>query len=161
MLCNVLYSNKRTYVAWGCIGLHRATDYWTHNPLVVGSNPTGPTNILQGLPEICRTVISLNVGKNVGTRNAPSDWPAPKLKTWSLKRALAIDEKALGLDHAKVATDLNNLAKLYEAEGRYAEAGPLCKRALAIDEKALGPNHPEAARDLNNLAELYQATGRH
>ena len=31
------------------------------------------------------------------------------------KRALAIDEKALGSDHLDVATDLNNLALLYKA----------------------------------------------
>jgi hypothetical protein len=39
-----------------------------------------------------------------------------------LKRALAIDEKALGPEHSGVATDLNNLAMLYDAEGRYADA---------------------------------------
>ncbi len=55
------------------------------------------------------------------------------------KRALAIREKALGPDHPGVATDLNNLAGLFEAQGKYAEAEPLYKRALAIDQKALGP----------------------
>ena len=37
---------------------------------------------------------------------------------------------------------LNNLAELYDGQGRYAEAEPLYKRALAIREKALGPDHP-------------------
>ena len=41
------------------------------------------------------------------------------------------------------ATSLNNLAELYQAQGRYAEAEPLYKRALAIREKALGPDHPD------------------
>jgi len=77
------------------------------------------------------------------------------------KRALKIDEKALGPDHPNVATDLNNLAVLYYEQGKYAEALPLYQRALKIDEKALGPDHPNVATNLNNLAELYRAQGRY
>ena len=51
---------------------------------------------------------------------------------------------------------LNNLAALYDDQGRYADAEPLYKRALAIREKALGPDHPDVATSLNNLAELYR-----
>src|SRR5262249_50692942 len=57
-----------------------------------------------------------------------------------------------GAEHPSVATDLNNLAGLYYALGRYAEAEPLFKRALAIEEKALGAEHPSVATDLNNRA---------
>ena len=57
------------------------------------------------------------------------------------KRALAIDEKALGPEHPDVGQSLNNLAAVYLYQGRYGEAEPLFKRALAIDEKALGPDH--------------------
>ena len=53
-------------------------------------------------------------------------------------------------------SSLNNLAGLYHAQGRYADAEPLYKRALAICEKALGPDHPDVALSLNNLAALYQ-----
>ena len=38
------------------------------------------------------------------------------------RRSLAIREKALGPDHPDVATSLDNLAKLYQAQGKYAEA---------------------------------------
>ena len=38
---------------------------------------------------------------------------------------------------------LNNLAVLYQSQGRYADAEPLLRRSLAICEKALGPDHPE------------------
>jgi tetratricopeptide (TPR) repeat protein len=41
-----------------------------------------------------------------------------------------------------VAQSLNNLAGLYDSQGKYAEAEPLYQRALAISEKALGPDHP-------------------
>jgi len=76
-----------------------------------------------------------------------------------LRRALAIDEKALGPDHPGVATALNNLAALLQAKGDYVGAEPLFRQALAVDEKALGPDHPNVARDLNNLAALLQAKG--
>ena len=72
-------------------------------------------------------------------------------------QALAGDlEKALGPDHPDVATSLNNLALLYDNQGRYADAEPLYKRSLAISRKALGPDHPDVATSLNNLAELYE-----
>ena len=58
-----------------------------------------------------------------------------------------------------VATGLNNLAMLYESQGKYAEAEPLYKRALAIYEKALGPDHPSVAESLNSLAGFYHAQG--
>jgi tetratricopeptide (TPR) repeat protein len=54
---------------------------------------------------------------------------------------------------------LNNLAALYDDQGRYADAEPLYKRALAVWEKALGPDHPDVATALNNLAQLYKDQG--
>ncbi len=55
----------------------------------------------------------------------------------------------------------NNLAALYQAQGKYTEAEPLFKRALWIDEKALGLGHPYLASDLNSLAERYRAQGKY
>ena len=43
----------------------------------------------------------------------------------SYRRALSLDEKALGPDHPDVARDLNNLATLMHARGDYAGAEPL------------------------------------
>jgi tetratricopeptide (TPR) repeat protein/CHAT domain-containing protein len=74
------------------------------------------------------------------------------------QRALALAERGSG--DAKVGVALNNLALLYGAQGRFAEAEPLYKRALALREKAFGPDHPEVGQALNNLAELYRAQGR-
>ncbi len=59
-----------------------------------------------------------------------------------------------------MATSLNNLAFLYDAQGKYAEADPLYKRALAIRENALGPEHPSVATSLENYADLLRKTGR-
>jgi tetratricopeptide (TPR) repeat protein len=77
------------------------------------------------------------------------------------RRALAIDEKALGLKHPDVATSLNNLAGLLYKQGKYVEAEPLYRRALAIGEKTLGPDHPAVATRLNNLAGLLEAQGKY
>ena len=52
------------------------------------------------------------------------------------KRALAIRENALRVDHPAVGATLNNLATLYQAQGRYADAEPAYKRSLTIKEKA-------------------------
>lgn len=55
---------------------------------------------------------------------------------------------------------MNNLAALYERQGRLTDAEPLYQRAAAIREQALGPDHPDLAISLNNLASLYQSEGR-
>jgi Tetratricopeptide repeat len=67
------------------------------------------------------------------------------------RRALAIDEKALGPDHPTVATRLNNIGGAQQAQGKYVEAEQNFRRALAIDEKALGPYHPTTAVVRTNL----------
>ncbi|WP_158669690.1 CHAT domain-containing tetratricopeptide repeat protein [Bradyrhizobium guangdongense] len=76
------------------------------------------------------------------------------------KRAIALMEKALGLDTGLIAPELNNLAALYQRQGRFTEAEPLFKRALAVSEKSLSREHPDVGRALNNLATLYVKQGR-
>jgi tetratricopeptide (TPR) repeat protein len=62
--------------------------------------------------------------------------------------------------HGFTGIVLGNLAELYSAQGRHAEAEPLMRRALAIDEKSFGPDHPNVAVALNNLAVLLHVTNR-
>jgi len=50
----------------------------------------------------------------------------------------------------------NNLAYLYNAQGRYADAEPLYQRALAICEQRFGPNHPHVAVILAHYASLLR-----
>jgi tetratricopeptide (TPR) repeat protein len=59
-----------------------------------------------------------------------------------------------------VASTLNNLAGLFQDQGKYSEVELLYNRALKIYEKALGPEHPNVASTLNNLAGLFQAQGK-
>jgi tetratricopeptide (TPR) repeat protein len=55
---------------------------------------------------------------------------------------------------------LNNLANLYRATGRYAEAEPLFQRAIAIGEKSLPPHHPYQALCRENYARFLDRLGR-
>jgi tetratricopeptide (TPR) repeat protein len=75
------------------------------------------------------------------------------------KGALEIRQKLLGEEHAEYATDLNNLALLYDSMGDYTKAEPLYHNALEIRKQALGENHPDYAQSLNNLAGLYESIG--
>lgn len=46
----------------------------------------------------------------------------------------------------------NNLALLYQSQGRYTEAEPLYQKALAIAEQSLGVSHPNTITTRENLA---------
>src|SRR5262249_24711665 len=67
------------------------------------------------------------------------------------ERALSIQEKALGHQHALVALTLNSLAELRSAQGSYSEAESLFRRALSIKKKTSGLEHRETALIMNNL----------
>ncbi len=99
----------------------------------------------------------LNRAFIISARIAPHNAGAEPL----YKRSLSISETALGPDHPDVGTSLNNLAGLYEAQGKYDQAEPLYKRSLRIRETALGPDHPAVGTSLNNLAGLYRAQGKY
>ena len=54
-----------------------------------------------------------------------------------------------------MATTLNHLAALLQAQGKYPEAEPLVRRALGIHEASLGPDHPIVANTLNTTTPDY------
>ncbi|MFN6154366.1 MAG: tetratricopeptide repeat protein [Dolichospermum sp.] len=60
-----------------------------------------------------------------------------------------------------LANSLNNLAVLYEYQGRYNDAKPLYLQSLDIWKRQLGDDHPAVATSLNNLAGLYEYQGRY
>jgi tetratricopeptide (TPR) repeat protein len=66
-----------------------------------------------------------------------------------------------GNEDRQFAFSLNQLARLYNSQGKYNEAEPLYLRSLSIREKKLGENHPDVAQSLNNLAELYRNQGKY
>lgn len=65
-----------------------------------------------------------------------------------------LSESQLRADHPDVANSLNNLAVLYESQGRYSEAEPLALRSLQICEQQLGVDHPTTAKVRKNYDKL-------
>jgi tetratricopeptide (TPR) repeat protein len=75
-------------------------------------------------------------------------------------RAADVSAIIYGVESAGHAADLNNLANIYQSEGRYDEAVEKFEEALRIDEKTIGKEHPDYASRLNNLANVYRSQGR-
>ncbi len=73
-------------------------------------------------------------------------------------RAISIDEAEHHLPN--LATALNNLASLYCAQGKFAEAVPVLKKAIEIRTAVLGPNHPRVADVVEGLAHTLKVLGR-
>ena len=48
----------------------------------------------------------------------------------------------MGAEHPQTLVSVNNLAGLYERQGRYGEAEPLYRRAVLGAERVLGADHP-------------------
>lgn len=75
-------------------------------------------------------------------------------------RSLELSEKSGGKKTAAYIANLNNLAKLHQALGKYNEAETEFNEALALCEQKFG-NGMQKAILLNNKAMLFQTVGRH
>ena len=71
-----------------------------------------------------------------------------------LERALAIQERVYGRDHARVAFPLANLGVLCLSFGDQAKARDYFGRAHAIWERAYGPEHQMTRRIRADLASV-------
>jgi len=71
-----------------------------------------------------------------------------------LERAVEIAEKLRGPADAIGATEMNNLALVYKAEGRTLRAEQLLREVLELRLRVQGPGHPDVAITLNNIAGL-------
>jgi tetratricopeptide (TPR) repeat protein len=63
---------------------------------------------------------------------SPSLIPIRRLRLGCHKTPLLNDTIALGAEHPSTVVGLNNLALLYSAQGKYAQAERLYERALLI-----------------------------
>lgn len=77
-----------------------------------------------------------------------------------LQRSVDVREKALGAEHAEVATALVNLAEFHQLKMNYAKAEPLYQRALAIMDKVHDPLRPEVRQAAFNYACLLHRKDR-
>ena len=78
-----------------------------------------------------------------------------------LQQALAICEHAPDPKDTYIGVILDNLALLYQAQGKYAQAVPYGQRALDLVEKTRSPDHPQTARTLDNLGQRYFLQGKY
>ena len=76
-----------------------------------------------------------------------------------ISQTLEQSEKALGKKSAAYIVNLNNLAKLHQALGKYNEAESEFNEALALNEQKFGMGMQQAIL-LNNKAMLFQVMGR-
>jgi tetratricopeptide (TPR) repeat protein len=67
------------------------------------------------------------------------------------EQALRLIEAALGPDHPRIATYVNNLGALLKESGNLTGARVNFERALKMDEVAYGSDHPKVAIRVNNL----------
>jgi hypothetical protein len=65
-----------------------------------------------------------------------------------------------GIDDARLAGTLFQLAELARADHRWTDAERLYRRALAAEATALGPDHPYVAMILRSQARLLRRVGR-
>ncbi|AKE64763.1 hypothetical protein MYAER_2419 [Microcystis aeruginosa NIES-2549] len=66
-----------------------------------------------------------------------------------------------GDNYPNITENLNNLAKLYQSQGRYEEAETLFLQALELRKQLLGDKHPDVSSSLNGLAKLYDSQGKY
>ncbi len=67
---------------------------------------------------------------------------------------MELRKQLLGENHLNTATSLNNLAGLYESQGKYDQSEPLYIQALEIAERVLGENNPNTVTFRKNLEYL-------
>ncbi|MFM6897221.1 MAG: tetratricopeptide repeat protein, partial [Microcystis panniformis] len=70
------------------------------------------------------------------------------------QQTLAMLKRLLGKEHPDVAKSLNNLANLYDSQGRYTEAEPLYLEAINIFRERLGENHPHTQTVYRNYLKM-------
>ena len=159
--------SEHTHVAWRLLTLaefyrlqsrydeaelhyRRAIDIQEKSLTLLPQEPT-PTNSMQAAFNLAPALIGLaNLYRSQG-RNA--------LAENVYRRALAIQEEAIGPENPWLSSSLAELAELYIATGNYLQADQLLHRSLKIQEEALGANHPDVAHSLNKLAKHLRSSG--
>lgn len=76
------------------------------------------------------------------------------------QKVLAAQQAKFGMEHEEVALTVHNLSALYDDEGKWDEAIPLCLQAQSIWERTIGIRDPLFARSLDRLAGIYVRQGK-
>jgi tetratricopeptide (TPR) repeat protein len=76
------------------------------------------------------------------------------------RRALAVREKVLGVDHPNTLTSVYCLAYILDARENFQQAIDLYQRAVSGFEGALGANHPTTTACKEHLLSLVRKVER-
>jgi tetratricopeptide (TPR) repeat protein len=76
-------------------------------------------------------------------------------------RALALELRVLGPEHATVAGTYHQLGNIYFQRAQYAEALDAFSKSLAIRQRTLGADHPLLAKTHVGMANVYGDSGDH
>ncbi|MEM6988952.1 MAG: serine/threonine-protein kinase [Myxococcota bacterium] len=77
----------------------------------------------------------------------------------AFERALSMQQKVYGENHASVAGFYNNLALAHGQQGDLVESMRFLKRAVELEEKVLGSVHPRIALIVGNLGAMEAQQG--
>ena len=72
-----------------------------------------------------------------------------------------MQNRVLGEAHPDTLKSRNNLALVYQNQGRYDDAERLYLETLEIKERVLGKDHPHTANTMGNLALMYVNRNRY
>ncbi len=76
-------------------------------------------------------------------------------KPMRMQKALGIRERVLGEEHPDTATSYNNLAGVYESQGKYKGAISYYIKAYNVFLHKLGVNHPNTQIVYDNMKIAY------
>ena len=130
---DVAYSLNNLAALYELQGRYAEAEPLYKRSLAIREKALGPDHpdVAVSLNNLAGLYRSIKVAMPTPSRSTSARWRSEK------RRSVPI----IPMSHSS----LNNLAELYDAQGRYADAEPLYKRSLAIREKALGPDHPDVA----------------
>ncbi|KAK9386009.1 hypothetical protein V1515DRAFT_587668, partial [Lipomyces mesembrius] len=90
------------------------------------------------------------------------------------EETLRLRQKVLGEEHPDTLTsmnglaalfynqgNMNNLAGLFNSQGKYEAAEPLYKETLRLSKKVLGEEHPDTLISMNSLAYHFHSQGKY
>src|SRR5262249_30264493 len=76
------------------------------------------------------------------------------------ERVLVLRRRVLGEQHADTLSTMNDLAEVYDHQGKYAQADQLLSKVVEVRRRTLGEENPTTLINMNNLASVYQEEGK-
>jgi hypothetical protein len=77
-----------------------------------------------------------------------------------MERVLELQRRSLGERNPETLAAMNDLAMLYQRQGKYAESESLEAKAIETRRRMLGERDPRLLIEMGNLAYLYMAEGK-